>query len=1122
MKHAIYALSLCALLSCGDKDPEPPKTESSTFASPGGAAESNASSQSVVAHRDKVAALFSEDRFEDCAAMLAPRAQRETPDPWDLSAYGIVLNELGRRERAQELFERAAELDPTSPVPPFNLGRLFEAEPERSLTYLRQALERAPDDLPTKLAVARNLRDLDRLDESMAMFTALQAIGLDYSGSWYMTITYQRSQVAYDLMQDELAMELSDEYEALQARGIKVPESDDIRRGNFGRILPPKPLAQAAKAPGQAIVYGPARALGFDPDLTILGLVAGSLKDVWVPTEDEASFGTLTPTGWIAFGEFGARGMFDEEERLICEQPVSRALPLDIDNDGDLDLLTVHAQTVTLHLKEPIDWEARDVYVAPSRITDAVLVDFDHENDLDLLLVGDFGVRLLRNDAAEDVAGAYTDVTQEAGLTTTEPLDWCVVEDFDTDQDVDLMWGGAVGVQLGDNLRGGHFQMLPERTRNLPIGPEPLIGDLDLDGRPDLVFGERGTFLVRADNTYKKRDDGVQGVPLADFSWPVADLDLNGDRDGLGRAQDGSLIAYGGLVHTLPVQLEGDQPLPAFEQLGGLADVDGDGVEDLVVVRAGKAEFHRRLASDASGLTLFLHGVKDNRRGRGSIVEVRVGESYQRMYWTGERARIELHGAPYADVVRITWPNGVVQSLVEQPPGVPLTVKQKPGLIGSCPFLYSWNGERYVFVSDVLGITPLGLPMAPGMLVPPDHDEFVLVTGKQLGVREHAGKRTYDLQFTEELREVTYLDKARLLVVDHPIGTEIFPDERFCFPPFAGGDTLTTRAPLGPLSAREVDMTTGKADGRDWAAELAAIDSDYAAPFEHYVGRFQGLAKPHMIELAFDGDAVAQAQELRLFLTGWFFWTNASVNMAAARTPGVDFVPPIFSVPDGQGGWRELGPPYGFPAGKTKTMALDLTGVLDPADPRLRIFSTLRLYWDAIRLGTQGEDTPLVVTELAPITADLWERGFSKPVPMLGDESSEWFDWDQVELTPRWNQHPGKYTRFGDVLPLLDQAEDQYIIMGSGDALHLSFDADQVPELPAGWRRDFLVYLDGWAKDRDPNSVGVEFVEPMPFHGMSGFPYPEPFPDTDALRAWRAEWNTREGKMWIEPLAPNR
>ena len=232
--------------------------------------------------------------------------------------------------------------------------------------------------------------------------------------------------------------------------------------------------------------------------------------------------------------------------------------------------------------------------------------------------------------------------------------------------------------------------------------------------------------------------------------------------------------------------------------------------------------------------------MKDNRRGRGAIVEVRIGEHYQRIYWTEERAWIDLRGALYADVVRVTWPNGVVQSVVEHPAGVPLSLKQKPGLIGSCPFLYAWDGERFVFVSDVLGITPLGLPMAPGLLVPPDHDEYVLVTGEQLGVREVDGRRTYDLQFTEELREVTYLDKARLIVVDHPEGTEIYPDERFCFPPFAGGETLTTRAPHGPLSAFEVDLASGAADGRDWAAELAAIDGDYAAPFEHFEGRFQG------------------------------------------------------------------------------------------------------------------------------------------------------------------------------------------------------------------------------------------------------------------------------------------
>ncbi|MDF1800032.1 MAG: hypothetical protein P1V81_12715 [Planctomycetota bacterium] len=544
------------------------------------------------------------------------------------------------------------------------------------------------------------------------------------------------------------------------------------------------------------------------------------------------------------------------------------------------------------------------------------------------------------------------------------------------------------------------------------------------------------------------------------------------------------------------------------------------------MLREGRAESHAAGATNARSFRLLLQGVKDNRRGRGAILELRIGTAYQRLYWRDELVTIGLGGHDEALVLRVTWPNGVVQNLAHHPAGRDLVVVQKKGLIGSCPFLYTWNGTGYVFVSDVLGITPLGLPMGPGMYVPPDHDEFVLVTGEQLAAREVDGGLYYDLQFTEELREVTYLDQARLVVVDHPLGTEVFPDERFCFPPFPGEKTYITAAPLAPASAREVSLATGEASGRDWAAELAAIDGDYAVPFEHFEGRFQGLAKPHVIELAFDPAEVAGAESLRLFLTGWFYWTDASVNMAAARTPGVDFVPPIFSVPDAtvEGGWRELGPPFGFPAGKTKTMVADLTGQLDPADPRLRIFGTLRLYWDAIRLGIDAGDAPMRTTELAPHSAELWERGFSKPVLLLGNHDLEWFDWNQLETDHRWNQHPGRYTKLGDVTPLLDQPEDQFVIMGAGDSLHLRFDAAGVPALPEGYRRDFLVYLDGWAKDRDPNAVDVERVEPMPFHGMSGFPYgervgtDESFPDTPALRAWAAEWNTRDAKRWIEPL----
>src|SRR5690606_29334557 len=145
-----------------------------------------------------------------------------------------------------------------------------------------------------------------------------------------------------------------------------------------------------------------------------------------------------------------------------------------------------------------------------------------------------------------------------------------------------------------------------------------------------------------------------------------------------------------------------------------------------------------------------------------------------------------------------------------------------------------------------------------------------------------------------------------------------------------------------------------------------------------------------------------------------------------------------------------------------------------------------------------------------------------RPTPQTRQDQPERFDWSELETEPRWNQHPGLYTRFGDVLPLVTAVEDQFVIMGAGDALALRFDAQGLPPLPEGWRRDFLVFLDGWAKDRDPNTLEALNVEPLPFHGMSGYPYraDESFPDTPEHRAWRAEWNTRPAFQWIVPVAP--
>jgi hypothetical protein len=110
------------------------------------------------------------------------------------------------------------------------------------------------------------------------------------------------------------------------------------------------------------------------------------------------------------------------------------------------------------------------------------------------------------------------------------------------------------------------------------------------------------------------------------------------------------------------------------------------------------------------------------------------------------------------------------------------------------------------------------------------------------------------------------------------------------------------------------------------------------------------------------------------------------------------------------------------------------------------------------------------------------------------------------------------------VSPLLGAADDMFVILGAGDALWVRFDAAGLPPLPAGWTRDWMLELDGWAKDGDPNTLAAQTVEPLPFHGMSSYPPPpgESFPDDAAHRQWRAEWITRPGAVLLPSLAGTR
>jgi hypothetical protein len=209
-----------------------------------------------------------------------------------------------------------------------------------------------------------------------------------------------------------------------------------------------------------------------------------------------------------------------------------------------------------------------------------------------------------------------------------------------------------------------------------------------------------------------------------------------------------------------------------------------------------------------------------------------------------------------------------------------------------------------------------------------------------------------------------------------------------------------------------------------------------------------------------------------------------------------------------------------MPAGKPKTIAVDLTGKWASSSREVRIVTNLCLFWDEVFL-LEGNAAPEArLTPLSAARTDLRFRGFAEHRVHPRRLQPEEFSYGEGRPTSAWNPTPGMYTRYGAVTELLAAIDDRMVIMGSGDEVQLEFNAGSLPPLSPGWRRDFLLKFDGWAKDRDANTAYSQTVEPLPFHGMTAYPYSsmERFPDSAAHRRWKETYNTRPALRLLRAL----
>ena len=120
------------------------------------------------------------------------------------------------------------------------------------------------------------------------------------------------------------------------------------------------------------------------------------------------------------------------------------------------------------------------------------------------------------------------------------------------------------------------------------------------------------------------------------------------------------------------------------------------------------------------------------------------------------------------------------------------------------------------------------------------------------------------------------------------------------------------------------------------------------------------------------------------------------------------------------------------------------------------------------------------------------------------------YDYDHVDPAPLALMG-GRLTRQGDVRPLLVDDDDHLCLIGPGDEVRLEFDAQGLPDLPAGWTRGYVLQAVGYCKDADPFTAGSDQVDPLPWKGMPTYPFPANVrrPTDPAYRAYLGDYQTR-------------
>lgn len=1090
------------------------------------------------------------------ACVFAPHCHGETSkaalEAGRLNNVGVALMNQQLTEKALAKFEDAHKADPSSAVPVVNKGialLYLQKLPEAEAT-LKQAGEMEPKN--PRAWYSLGLTHLDMGNQKLAIGDMEHVVKIDptsadahyFLGSFYLSLAdYAHAKEEYETAIKLNPLHASAQFglaRALQRMGQVDAAREHLKR--FQELVQSKvgsPLSAAygeqgnyAKvedmiAPPAAV--GPMIPVRFDAGplpggaagggACILGIESTESKDLVVMGEGAPEIHAYKNVGG-KFEEIAA-----EQTGLEASGKAVACAVGDYDADGKPDLAVAMSDRVILfHNLGGGKFEDVTAKVGihqlnkPSGLT---FIDFDHDGDVDLFVTGTstgHGANVLwRNNGNS----TFTEWTGPTGLSGSGATTEMTLSDINNDRAVDMIVTGSAGAPvIYENQREGAFKAVPLYSdAGLAPSRGAALFDFNKDGWMDVAVthtGAPGVSLWR--NVDGKRFERV-ALPLAGVkaAWGLTPIDF--DNDGW--------IDLAVLVETdkgVELRVLRNRGARGFEDVSTAvgadklvlkdarsliaADVDGDGAADLIVTQAGgpPVVLHNVGGNKNHSIRIDLAGLADNKTAIGTKVEVFADGLWQKFEVAGASGYLGqgsnevvagLGQEDQVDVVRLLWPTGVPQDEINLAANKTIALKELDRRGSSCPVLFAWDGTRYKFISDVIGAAVVGHWVSPTAKNANDPDEWIKVDGANL--KERNG--LYSLRFGEPMEEINYIDQVRLVAVDHPQGTEVYPDEKFLSEaPFASGKTVVV-SPSAHLPAGAWDDK-----GRDVIPVLAKADHKYVRDFTNL--SYAGYANMHSLTL--DVGAWTPQHPLRLFITGYIEYFSAS-SMYAAWQAGIEPIPPYVEAQMPDGSWKRIIDDMGFPAGLPRTIVVDLTGRLPAGARKIRLTTNLQIYWDHVLVDNGASGASQVRgTEMPLARAHLAFRGYPQQIEGAtpGDLT---YDYNSISATGPFQWQRGEYTHYGNVTPLLQAADDHYVIFGSGEEIDAEFSGTALPALPAHWKRDYFFYANGFVKDMDFYEASPFTVAQMPFHAMTKYPYPESehYPDDSKSVKYRLNWDDR-------------